>query len=125
MMIDIKPIRKAADYERALKQMKKLWGAKPGSAEADALDVLATLIDQFESKQFPIVAPEPIEAIKFRMEQLALTRKDMEGIIGNRGRITEVLSGKRELTLAMIRRLHSELKIPAEVLIAPLSKSAA
>jgi HTH-type transcriptional regulator / antitoxin HigA len=125
MMIDIKPIRKATDHERALKQMKKLWGAKPGSLEADALDVLATLVDQYESKHFPIESPEPVEAIKFRMEQQGLTRKDLEAIIGNRGRIAEVLSGKRDLSLAMIRRLHLQLNIPADVLLGVSSKEAA
>jgi HTH-type transcriptional regulator / antitoxin HigA len=125
MMIDIKPIRKATDYERALKQMKKLWGAKPGSSEADALDVLATLVDQYESKHFPIESPDPVEAIKFRMEQQGLTRKDLEAIIGSRGRIAEVLSGKRDLSLAMIRRLHLQLNIPADVLIGVPNKEAA
>jgi HTH-type transcriptional regulator / antitoxin HigA len=124
-MIEVKPIRKPADHERALKQMKKLWGAKPGTSEADTLDVLATLIDQYEAKQFPIGTPDPIDAIKFRMEQQGLTRKDLEGIIGSRGRIAEVLSGKRELSLSMIRRLHEELDIPADVLIGGAPKVAA
>jgi HTH-type transcriptional regulator / antitoxin HigA len=78
---------------------------------------LATLVDAYETKQFPFDAPDPIDAIKFRMEQQGLTRKDLEGIIGNRGRVAEVLSGKRELSLSMIRRLRETLNIPADVLI--------
>jgi HTH-type transcriptional regulator / antitoxin HigA len=116
-MIEIKPIHTKKNYELALGKMRKLWGAKVGSHEGDALDVLATLVDASESKQFPFDAPDPIDAIKFRMEQQGLTRKDLEGIIGNRGRIAEVLSGKRELSLPMIRRLRETLNIPADVLI--------
>ncbi len=124
-MVEIKPIRNAKDYEAALSKMQKLWGAKPKTPEGDALDVLATLVDVYEQKHFPFDAPNPIEAIKFRMEQQGLTRKDLEGIIGNRGRIAEVLNGKRELSLPMIRRLVLALNIPTEVLVGPSRKSAA
>ncbi len=116
-MDDIKPIRSEKDYEGALAEVEKLWGAPIGTAKGDRLDVLATLIDAWEAKRYPIDPPHPIEAIKFRMEQQGLTRKDLEGIVGSRGRIAEVLSGKRELSIAMIRRLHKELGIPAEILI--------
>jgi HTH-type transcriptional regulator / antitoxin HigA len=92
-MVEIKPIRNAKDYEVALSKMQKLWGAKPRTPESDALDVLATLVDVYEQKHFPFDTPDPIDAIKFRMEQQGLTRKELEGIIGNRGRIAEVLNG--------------------------------
>lgn len=124
-MADVKPIRSEADYEKALKVVETLWGSPSGTPKGDKLDVLATLIEVYEQKHFPMPAPDPVGAIAFRMEQQGLTRKDLEGIIGNRGRIAEVLSGKRDLSLAMIRRLHTELKIPAHVLIAPAAKSAA
>jgi HTH-type transcriptional regulator / antitoxin HigA len=124
-MVEIKPIRSAKDYEAALSKMQKLWGAKPRTPEGDVLDVLATLVDVYEQKHFPFDTPDPIVAIKFRMEQQGLSRKDLEGIIGNRGRIAEVLNGKRELSLPMIRRLSLALKIPAEILVAPSRKSAA
>ena len=124
-MTDIKPIRTNKDYERAMKEVESLWGAKSGTPKGDRLDVLATLIDAWEAIHFPMDPPNPIEAIKFRMEQQGLTRKDLEGIIGTRARIAEVLSGKRELSIAMIRRLNAKLNIPAEILIRPSRKKAA
>jgi HTH-type transcriptional regulator/antitoxin HigA len=96
-----------------------LWGAKSGTARGDRLDVLATLIDVYESEHYPINAPDPIEAIKFRMEQQGLSRKDLEGILGSRMRVSEVLNRRRGLSIEMIRKLHSKLKIPAEALIGP------
>ena len=123
-MAEIKPIRSKADYESALVDAERLWGAKSGTPQSDWLDVLATLIDDYESRHFPMEEPDPIAAIKFRMEQQGLTRRDLEGLIGGRGRIAEVLSGKRELSIAMIRRLHEKLGIPAEVLIKPTRKAA-
>lgn len=122
-MADLKPIRTEVDYENALKLVETLWGAPNGTPKGDKLDVLATLIEAYEQNNFPMPTPDPIGAIAFRMEQQGLTRKDLEGIIGNRGRIAEVLSGKRDLSLAMIRRLHKELNIPAEILIAPAASS--
>jgi len=116
-MVEIRPIRSEADHERALLEVEKLWGAEPGSPKGDRLDVLATLIDAYENAHFPIEAPDPLTAIKFRMEQMGMTRKDLEGIIGSRGRVAEILSGKRSLSLSMIRRLSRDLKIPADVLI--------
>ena len=106
-------------------EIERLWGSASGTPEGDRLDVLATLIDAYESRTFVIAAPDPIQAIKFRMEQQGLTRKDLEGIIGTRARITEVLEGKRGLSIAMIRKLHSELGIPAEILIKPTNRRAA
>jgi HTH-type transcriptional regulator / antitoxin HigA len=124
MAIDIKPIRTKADYEAALGEVERLWGAKSGTPKGDRLDVLATLIEVYEERHYPIDPPDPIEAIKFRMEQQGLTRKDLEELIGTRTRIAEVLSRKRALSIAMIRRLHDKLGIPADVLIRPSRKAA-
>ncbi len=124
-MTDVKPIKSNDDYERALKDIEALWGAPEGSPRGDKLDVLATLVEAYEAKYFPIEAPDPVSAIEFRMEQQGLTRKDLEGIVGSRARIAEVLSGKRNLSIAMIRRLNEALNIPVEVLIAPTRKNAA
>jgi HTH-type transcriptional regulator/antitoxin HigA len=122
---EIKPIRTKRDYEAALTEIERLWGAKAKTPEGDRLDVLATLIDAYETEHYPMDPPDPIEAIKFRMEQQGLTRKDLEEIIGTRTRIAEVLSRKRGLSITMIRRLHERLGISAEVLIRPSRKKAA
>jgi HTH-type transcriptional regulator / antitoxin HigA len=122
---DVKPIRTNADYEGALNEVERLWGSKLGSRDGDRLDVLATLIDAYETEHFPIDPPDPIEAIKFRMEQQNLTRRDLEEIIGSRTRIAEVLNRKRGLSIGMIRRLHEHLGISADVLIRPSRKRAA
>src|SRR5216683_7548619 len=118
-MADVKPIRSEADYEAALAEVERLWGVKSGTPRADRLDVLATLIDFYESEHYPIDPPDPIEAIKFRMQQQSLTRKDLEGILGTRTRVAEVLNHRRGLSINMIRRLHDKLGISAEVLIRP------
>ena len=125
MRAAVRPIRSNADSEAALKEVERLWGAKSGTRNGDRLDVLATLIDAYEAEHFPLDPPDPIEAIKFRMEQQNLTRRDLEEIIGTRTRIAEVLSGKRGLSIGMIRRLHERLGISAEVLIRPSRKCAA
>jgi HTH-type transcriptional regulator / antitoxin HigA len=125
MADEIKPIRSKRDYELALKEVERLWGAKAGTRDGDRLDVLATLIDSYETERYPMDPPDPIEAIKFRMEQQGLTRRDLESIIGTRTRIAEVLSRKRGLSIRMIRRLHERLGISADVLIRPSRKSAA
>jgi HTH-type transcriptional regulator / antitoxin HigA len=122
---DIKPIRSEKDYEAAMTEVETLWGAKSGTPKGDRLDVIATLIDSWEATNYPMDQPDPIEAIKFRMEQQGLTRKDLEGIIGTRARIAEVLDRKRGLSIAMIRRLNAELNIPAEVLIKQSRRKAA
>src|SRR2546426_3664982 len=116
---ELKPIRSNADYKRALAEIERLWGAKSGTPAGDRLDVLATLIDAYETEHYPMDPPDPIEAIKFRMEQMGLTRKDLEPLIGTRTRVAEVLNGKRRLSIAMVRRLHAKLGIPAETLIRP------
>ena len=125
MAAEVRPIRTKRDYETALKEVERLWGAKGGTPDGDRLDVLATLIDAYETEHHPMDPPDPIEAIKFRMEQQGLTRRDLEEIIGTRTRIAEVLSRKRGLSIAMIRRLHERLGISAEVLIRPSRKNVA
>ena len=119
MRKELKPIRSEADYEAALAEVERLWGAKSGTPDGDRLDVLATLIDAYEAERHPMDPPDPIEAIKFRMEQQGLTRKDLEPIIGTRTRVAEVLNRKRGLSIDMIRRLHERLGISADVLIRP------
>ena len=121
----IKPIRTKKDYEAALAELEKLWGGKSGTAAGDRLDVLATLIDAYEAEHVPMDPPDPIEAIKFRMEQQGLTRKDLEPLIGTRTRVAEILNRKRNLSIAMIRRLNTRLGISAEVLIRPVRKDRA
>jgi HTH-type transcriptional regulator / antitoxin HigA len=121
-MTDLKPIRTEEDYEAALAELGRLWGARSGTAEGDRLDVLATLIEAYEAEHHPMDPPDPIEAIKFRMEQQGLTRKDLERLLGTRTRVSEVLNRKRNLSIAMIRRLHDELGISAEVLIRPTER---
>ena len=125
MATDMKPIRTEADYESALADVAQLWGAASGTPRGDRLDVLATLIDAYEVRHHPMDPPDPIEAILFRMEQQGLTRRDLEGIIGTRTRIAEVLNRKRSLSIGMIRRLHDRLGIAAEILIQPSRKDAA
>jgi HTH-type transcriptional regulator/antitoxin HigA len=119
MKNNLKPIRNKRDHEAALKEVERLWGAKLGTEEGDRLDVLATLIDVYEAAHDPVDPPDPIEAIKFRMEQQGLSRKDLEPLIGTRTRVAEVLNRRRSLSIGMIRRLHKKLGISAEVLIRP------
>ena len=113
----IRPIRNSSDHESALKRIEALMSAQKDTAEGDELEVLVTLVDAYESKHFPIDAPDPIEAIKFRMEQLGLDRKDLEPYLGSRARVSEILNKRRGLSLAMIRALHENLDIPLEALI--------
>ena len=115
--MDIKPIKTEADYEAALAEIESLFDAEPGTAEADKLDVLATLVEAYEEKHYPISAPDPIEALNYFMESRGLTRRDLEPYVGSRARVSEVLNRKRPLTLRMIRGLHTGLNIPAEILI--------
>ena len=119
MTPDLKPIRTEADYEQALAEVGRLWGAKNGTPDGDRLDIIATLIDVYETEHYPMDPPDPIEAIHFRMEQMGLTRRDLEPIIGPRNRVSEVLNRKRGLSIEMIRGLHDKLGISAEVLIRP------
>ena len=116
--MDIKPIRNERDYRKALKRIETIWDAAPGSPEFDELEVLSTLVEAYEERHNPIALPDPIEAIRFRMEQLGLSRKDLEPYIGSRGRVSEVLGRRRAMSLTMIRKLHRGLGIPAETLLA-------
>lgn len=118
--MDIRPIHTDADYQATLREISALMvdDPAPGSPEGDRLDILATLVQAYEARHFPIEAPDPVEAIKFRMEQRGLSVKDLEPLIGKSNRVYEVLNRKRPLTLAMIRRLHRGLGIPAAALIA-------
>ena len=115
--MNIKPIKTKADYRAALKDVEALMGAKANTAEGERLDVLVTLIEAYESKHFPLELPDPVEAIKFQMDQKGLTPKDLEPMIGRLNRVYEILNHKRPLTLKMIWKLHRGLDIPAESLI--------
>jgi|SRR5580658_2528221 HTH-type transcriptional regulator/antitoxin HigA len=118
----IKPIRTEADYERALRRVEELWDSAEGSPGSDELDVLATLVEAYEKERYPIDAPDPLEAIKFRLEQTGKDLRSLIGVIGQRTRIYEVMRGDRPLSLNMIRNLHDKLGIPAEVLIQPIRR---
>ena len=115
--MQIRPIRTDVDHAAALRRIDQLMDAAPGTPEADELDVLATLVEAYEDRHFPIADPDPLAAIQFRMEQLGLSRKDLEPLLGSRGRVSEVLNGRRALSLQMIRRLNRELGIPLESLV--------
>ena len=115
--MNIKPIKTKTDHRLALKRVDELWDAKPKTTEGDELDVLVTLITAYEDIHFHISAPEPVDAIKFRMDQLGLNDIDLRPYIGARSKVSEVLNLKRPLSLPMIRRLSDGLKIPAQSLI--------
>ncbi len=113
----IKPIKTDQDHDKALREVEQLWGALPRTPKGDRLDVLLTLVEAYERTHFPIDRPDPIDAIRFRLEQEGLGPRDLIGVIGSRTRVYEVLRGARPLTLLMIRRLNEQFGIPAEVLI--------
>ena len=115
--MEIKPIKTEKDYNQALERLETIFDAKLGSAEGDELEVLGILIDQYENEHFPIGLPDPIEAIKFRMEQMGYNQNDLANIIGLKSRASEILNRKRKLSLEMIRQLHERLNIPTDVLI--------
>ena len=115
--MNIKPIRNDDDLRAAFKRLEKIFQAKEGSAAADEMEILVTLIEAYEQKYYAISSADPVEAIKFRMEQQGLTQKDLEPFIGPSGRVSEVLNNKRRLSLAMIKRLHDGLNIPYESLL--------
>ncbi|MEB2652875.1 transcriptional regulator [Pseudomonas siliginis] len=116
--MNIKPIRSPEDLSAVLLRMEQLWGAEIDSPEGDELEILALLIEKYEEQHFPMPPSDPIEAIKFRMDQQGLTPRDLEPFIGPSGRVSEVLNRKRKLSLAMIKRLHDGLRIPYECLLA-------
>jgi HTH-type transcriptional regulator/antitoxin HigA len=115
--MDIKPIKTDQDYRATLREIESLMSAASGSPEGERLDILVTLLSSYEQQHFPLDLPDPVEAIKFVMDQRGLTVKDLEPMIGRSNRVYEVLSHKRPLTLKMIWKLHKELGIPAESLI--------
>ncbi len=115
----IKPIKTEADYEAALKEVERLFDSNPGTAEADRLEVLTTLIEAYEEKHHTIPLPDPIEAILYHLESRGLPRRDLEPFIGSRTRVSEILNRKRPLAMEMIRNIHEGLGISAEVLIQP------
>ena len=118
----IKPLRTDADHEWALREIERLWGAPEGTPEGDALDILVTLAHAFEDRRWPIDLPDPIEAIRFRLEQQGKDSRALIGVIGTRSRVYEVMRGQRPLSLRMIRALHEKLGIPAEILIRPVKR---
>lgn len=113
----IKPIRNEADYQNALERLEVIFDAKRGTEEGDELEILAMVIDNYENENFPIEMPDPISAIKFRMEQMGLKQKDLVEMVGFKSRVSEIMNKKRKLTLDMIRKLNANLHIPTEVLI--------
>ena len=121
----IKPIKNARDYRRALKEIEGLMRARRNTPQGDRLDVLVTLVEPWEAKHYPLDLPDPIEAIKYHMEQKGLNANDLIPFVGGRNRVYEVLARKRPLTLKMIRRLHEGLGIPADSLIKGVQRQAA
>ena len=115
--MNIKPIRNEKDYQKALNRLEDIFDAKKGTEQGDELEILSILIDRFENEMFPIGMPDPIEAIKFRMEQMGMKQKDLAEVVGFKSRVSEILNRKRKLTLDMIRKLNSTLHIPTEVLV--------
>jgi len=113
----IKPIKTKKDYQAALTRLETIFDSRPGTAEGDELEVLSILIDKFEMEHYPIGFPDPIEAIKFRMEQMGYSQSDLARVVGLKSRASEILNRKRKLSLEMIRQLHEVLRIPTDVLI--------
>jgi HTH-type transcriptional regulator/antitoxin HigA len=115
--MNIKPIRTKKDYQQALERLEVIFDAKKGTDKGDELEILGMLIEKYENEKFPIDFPDPIEAIKFRMEQLGFNQTDLANVVGLKSRASEILNRKRKLSLEMIRQLHDRLNIPTEVLI--------
>jgi HTH-type transcriptional regulator/antitoxin HigA len=116
--MDIRPIKTEKDYNNSLKRVEELWGSKRDTSEGDELDLLITLVESYEMKHYPIAPPDPIDAIKFRMEQMDMTKADLVQYIGSQSRVSEILNRKRSLTLKMVKSLYRGLKIPADILLA-------
>jgi HTH-type transcriptional regulator/antitoxin HigA len=116
-VMTIKPIKTKKDYQAAMNRLETIFDAKPGTPEGDELEVLGILIEKYEQEHYPIDYPDPIEAIKFRMEQMGYSQNDLAKIVGLKSRASEILNNKRKLTLEMIRQLHQALGIPTDVLI--------
>lgn len=115
--MDIKPIKTEQDYLDSIARIEKLWGAKRDTTEGDELDLLVTLVESYEIKHYPIAPPDPIDAIKFRMEQMEMTKTDMVKYLGSQSRVSEVLNRKRGLTLKMVKSLYKDLNISPEILL--------
>jgi HTH-type transcriptional regulator/antitoxin HigA len=113
----LKLIKTKKDYNEAMKRLEEIFDSQPGTKEGDELELLSMLIEKYENEYFPVTSPDPIEAIKFRMEQMGYRQKDLKDIIGYKGRVSEILHRKRKLTLEMIRKLHQTLQIPSDVLL--------
>jgi len=118
----IRPIRTEADHDEALREIERLWGAAAGTPAGDRLEILITLVEAYERVHHPIDPPDPIEAIRFRLEQQGADYRALIGVVGSRTRVYEVMRGDRPLSLAMIRRLHERFQVPVEVLIRPIRK---
>ncbi len=116
--MNIKPIKTKKNYDDSIRRLEELWGAKSGTPAGDELDILATLIDKYEEENFPIEAPDAIEALKYLMEEKGIERKDLEKAIGDKSKVSEVLNRNRELSKRMIRALHDTFGIPYEILMA-------
>ncbi len=115
--MDIRPIKTEQDYNTAISRIDELWGAKKDTPEGDEFDLMVTLVESYEMKHYPIAPPDPIDAIKFRMEQMGMTNSDMVQYLGSQSRVSEILNKRRKLTLSMIKSLYKGLKIPADILL--------
>jgi HTH-type transcriptional regulator/antitoxin HigA len=115
--MEIRPIKTEKDYNTSISRIEVLWGATKDTPQGDELDLLITLVESYELKHYPIAPPDPIDAIKFRMEQMDMTKADLVQYIGSQSRVSEILNGKRKLTLGMIKSLYKGLRIPADILL--------
>ena len=116
--MEIKPIKTEQNYNTSIRRIEVLWGAKLDTPQGDELDLLVTLVESYEMKHYPIAPPDPVDAIKFRMEQMDMTKADLVQYIGSQSRVSEILNRKRKLTLGMIKSLYKGLRIPADILLA-------
>ena len=116
--MNLRPIKTEQDYHFSIQRIEELWGAKKDTPEGDEMDLLVTLVESYEMRHYPIAPPDPVDAIKFRMEQMGLTKADMVKYLGGQNRVSEILNRKRNLTLRMVKSLYKGLKIPAEILLA-------
>ena len=115
--MNIRPVKTKKDYEQAMLRLENIFDAKKGTTKGDELEVLSLLIEKYEDEKFPIDLPDPVEAIKFRMEQMGLTQTDLANIVGHKSRASEILNRKRKLSLDMIRQLNQQWHIPTDVLV--------
>ena len=116
--MEIRPIKTEQDYNTSIHRIEVLWGAKKDTPQGDELDLLVTLVESYEMKHYPIAPPDSVDAIKFRMEQMDMTKADLVQYIGSQSRVSEILNGRRKLTLGMIKALYKGLRIPADILLA-------